>query len=74
MLERILDRESIFLALKRVIPNIGSHGVDGMKTYELKEHLIQQAIAQELSKIYESIFSENSYGFEDIGTVWSDKV
>ena len=108
LLERILDRENMFKALKRVISNKGSHGVDGMKTYELKEHLtqnwlrikeklldgsykpspvrrveipkddgskrllgiptvqdrlIQQAIAQELSKIYEPIFSENSYGF-----------
>lgn len=95
-------------ALKWVISNKGSNGVDGMKTYELKEHLIQnqlsinekllegkykpspvrrveipkddgskrllgiptvldrliqQAIAQELSKIYEPIFSESAYGF-----------
>lgn len=108
LLERILDRENMFKALKRVVSNKGSHGVDGMKTYELKEHLmqnwltikekllegsykpspvrrveipkddgskrllgiptvqdrlIQQAIAQELSKIYEPIFSDNSYGF-----------
>lgn len=108
LLERILSRQNMFEALKRVVSNKGSHGVDGMKTYELKEHLIQnwqtikekllegsykpspvrrveipkddgskrllgiptvqdrliqQAIAQELSKIYEPIFSDSSYGF-----------
>ena len=108
LLEKILSRANMIQAMKRVISNKGSHGVDGMKTYELKEHLIQnwlaikekllegsykpspvrrveipkddgskrqlgiptvqdrliqQAISQELSKIYEPIFSENSYGF-----------
>lgn len=95
-------------ALNRVISNKGSHGVDGMKIDELRDHikkhwntirakllearynashvrrveipkpdggvrllgiptvqdrLIQQAIAQVLSKIYESSFSDNSFGF-----------
>lgn len=108
LLEKVLSKQNMFQALKRVISNKGSHGVDEMKTYELKEHLIQnwlvikekllegsykpspvrrveipkdvgskrnlgiptvldrliqQALAQELSKIYEPIFSENAYGF-----------
>ena len=29
-LERILSRENLLLAMKRVISNKGSHGVDGM--------------------------------------------
>ena len=107
-LERILSRENLLLAMKRVISNKGSHGVDGMKIDELREHikkhwdtikakileskynpspvrrveipkvdggvrllgiptvqdrLIQQAIAQVLSRIYEPLFSNNSFGF-----------
>ena len=94
--------------MNKVISNKGSHGVDGMTVYELKQflkanqiqikenilnggyrpmpvrrveipkpnrgtrllgipavlnRLIQQAIAQELNKIYDDNFSENSYGF-----------
>lgn len=108
LLERILARENMILAMKRVIKNKGSHGVDGMKCDELRtyviEHwttiklkilegtynpspvrrveipkpnggirllgiptvidrMIQQAIAQELTKIYDISFSENSFGF-----------
>ena len=108
LLEKVLERDNMLLALKRVISNKGSHGVDGMKIDELREHikkhwntikaklletkynpspvrrveipksdggvrllgiptvqdrLIQQAIAQVLSKIYEPSFSENSFGF-----------
>lgn len=108
LLEEVLERNNMLLALKRVISNKGSHGVDGMKTDELREHiqkhwdtikakilgnkykpspvrrieidkpdggvrllgiptvqdrLIQQAIAQVLSRIYEPLFSENSFGF-----------
>ena len=108
LLEEVLERNNMLLALKRVISNKGSHGVDGMKIDELREHikkhwhtikvkllemkynpspvrrieipkpdggvrllgiptvqdrLIQQAIAQVLSKIYESSFSNNSFGF-----------
>lgn len=108
LLEEVLERNNMLLALKRVISNKGSHGVDGMKTDKLREHiqkhwntikvkiletkynpspvrrveipkvdggvrllgiptvqdrLIQQAIAQVLSRIYEPLFSDNSFGF-----------
>ena len=108
LLDEVLERNNMLLALKRVIGNKGSHGVDGMKTDELREHikkhwntikakllekkynpspvrrveipkpdggvrllgiptvqdrLIQQAIAQVLSRIYEPSFSDNSFGF-----------
>ena len=98
LLEKVLERNNMLLALKRVISNKGSHGVYGMKIDELREQiqkhwhtirtklleakynpsparraeipksdgevrllgiptvqdrLIQQAIAQVLSKIYE---------------------
>ncbi len=111
LLEEVLERNNMLLALKRVISNKGSHGVDGMKTDELREHikkhwetikakllenkynpspvrrkeiskpdggirllgiptvqdrLIQQAIAQVLSKIYEPLLSENSFGFRPL--------
>ena len=38
-LERILSRENMLLAMKRVVSNKGSHGVDGMTVYELKQFL-----------------------------------
>ena len=38
-LERILSREKLLLAMKRVISNKGSHGVDGMTFYELRQFL-----------------------------------
>ena len=108
LLEKILARENMILAMNRVITNKGSHGVDGMKTDELRGHIIthwgtiklkllkgtynpspvrrvkipkpnggirllgiptvldrmiQQSIAQELTKIYDPTFSESSYGF-----------
>ena len=109
LLEKIMDKENIRVALKRVISNKGSHGVDGMKVDELRAYLndnwttlkqsvmdgkfrpnparrveilkedgikkrklgipttvdrvIQQAIAQILSPMYEGQFSDNSYGF-----------
>lgn len=108
LLERILARENMILAMKRVIRNKGSHGIDGMRVDELRpyiienwhsirqkllegrykpspvrrveipkpdggvrllgiptvlDRLIQQAIAQELNKIYDPTFSESSYGF-----------
>lgn len=98
----------MLIAMKRVIANKGSHGVDGMKVDELRtfiidnwltikqrllegkyspslvrrveipksdggvrllgiptvlDRLIQQAIAQELNKIYDPTFSKSSYGF-----------
>jgi len=108
LLERILSRDNLNLAYRRVKANKGSHGVDGMKVDELLpflkqngetlrqrtlagdyvpqpvrrveipkpdggvrllgiptvvDRLIQQAIAQELNKIIDPDFSENSYGF-----------
>ncbi|MEG0579628.1 MAG: group II intron reverse transcriptase/maturase [Niameybacter sp.] len=108
LLEKILARENVILAMKKVIKNKGSHGVDGMGWDELRtnvskhwaeikrkllegtykpapvrrveipkpnggkrmlgiptviDRMIQQAIAQELNKIYEPVFSDNSYGF-----------
>lgn len=108
LLERILTRENMIDAMKRVIANKGSHGVDNMRYDELRKHIIkhwqtikqkllegayspspvrrveipkpnggtrllgiptvldrmiQQAIAQEISKIYEPTFSGSSYGF-----------
>ena len=108
LLGKILARENMTLAMKRVIKNNGSHGVDGMGCDELRtnvikhwdkikiklldgtykpspvrrveipkpdgskrllgiptviDRMIQQAIAQELNKIYEPSFSESSYGF-----------
>lgn len=108
LLENVLERNNMLEAMYRVIRNKGSHGIDGMKTDELREHvkrawttvkskllegkynpspvmrveipkpdggirllgiptvqdrMIQQAIAQVLSKIYEPTFSESSFGF-----------
>lgn len=108
LLEKILARGNMILAMERVIKNNGSHGIDGMGCDELrtnvvkhwkniklklfdgtykpspvrrveipkpdgskrllgiptvKDRMIQQAIAQELNKIYEPTFSESSYGF-----------
>lgn len=108
LLERIIGKENMIPAMKRVIANKGSHGVDGMKGDELRayiinhwvtieaklldgtynpspvrrveipkpnggirllgiptvlDRMIQQAIAQELTKIYDPMFSESSYGF-----------
>lgn len=108
LLEKILARENMILAMNRVIQNKGSHGVDGMKTDELRAHIInhwmtikskllggeynpspvrrveipkpnggirllgiptvldrmiQQGVAQELTKLYDPTFSDSSYGF-----------
>ena len=109
LLEKIMDKENVRVALKRVISNKGSHGIDGMKVDELRayfnenwkslkqsvmdgkfrpnparrveilkedgikkrklgipttvDRVIQQAIAQVLSPMYEVQFSDNSYGF-----------
>ena len=108
LLEDVLERDNMLEAMYRVIRNKGSHGIDGMKTDELREHvkrtwttvkskllegkynpspvrrieipkpdggirllgiptvqdrMIQQAIAQVLSEIYEPTFSESSFGF-----------
>lgn len=108
MLERIVSRDNMNEAFKRVKANKGSHGIDGMGVDELLQYLrengetikqsmldgtyrpnpvrrveipkengkkrnlgiptvvdrvIQQAIAQVLTPIYERQFSENSFGF-----------
>jgi len=108
LLERVIDRNNLNLAYKRVKKNGGSHGVDGMKVEDLlsylKQHgnrikqdllegkyrpqpvrrveipkpdggvrmlgvptvvdrLIQQAIAQVLTPVFEKEFSDHSYGF-----------
>jgi group II intron reverse transcriptase/maturase len=108
LLNQILSRQNMLLALKRVEQNKGSHGVDMMPVQNLRQHilenwrsikeailkgtyepmpvrrveipkpdggirllgiptvtdrLIQQAISQVLSMVYESMFSEHSYGF-----------
>ena len=108
LLEKILDRENLNLAYRRVRAKRGSHGIDGMSVEELLpflkqnggqirqsivegtyvpkpvrrvempkpdggvrllgiptvvDRVIQQAIAQILSPIYEEQFSDNSYGF-----------
>ena len=108
LLEKILSKDNMNLAYKRVKANKGASGIDDMQVDELLRYLkengeqikedirkgkynpkavrrveipktdgskrklgiptvvdrvIQQAVAQQLSKIYEPIFSENSYGF-----------
>lgn len=108
LMERILARENMTKAYKRVKANKGSHGLDGMQVDELQpylwetwptirqelhegnyqpqpvrrveipkpdggkrelgipnviDRLIQQAVAQELNKIFDVEFSESSYGF-----------
>ena len=54
-LERILSRKNLLLAMNRVISNKGSHGVDGMTVYELKQFLKTNWL-----KIKEDIFN-NEY-------------
>lgn len=109
LLERILERDNLNNAFKRVKSNKGTHGVDEMEVDELLQYLkdngdqlkqsildgkyrpnpvrrveipkddgrkkrnlgiptvvdrvIQQAMAQMLSPIFEEQFSDNSYGF-----------
>src|SRR5690625_762837 len=41
MLERILSRENLLLALKRVEKNKGSHGVDQMPVESLREYFVE---------------------------------
>jgi group II intron reverse transcriptase/maturase len=108
LLEKILKRDNLNIAYRRVKSNKGSHGADGMKVDELlpylKQHgkaliasilegtyrpnpvrrveipkpeggirllgiptvvdrMVQQAVAQVLTPIFEETFSDNSYGF-----------
>lgn len=108
LMEKILDRDNMNEAFKRVKKNKGSHGIDGITVDELQQYLrengdqlrkailegtyvprpvrrveipkddgkkrklgiptvidrvVQQAITQVLSPIFERIFSDNSLGF-----------
>lgn len=108
LLEKIVDRDNMNNAYKRVKSNKGAHGIDGMGVDELLQYLkenggqlrqsildgkhrpnpvrrveiskedgkkrklgiptvvdrvVQQAIGQVLTPIYEKQFSDNSYGF-----------
>uniref|UniRef100_UPI002594EB78 reverse transcriptase domain-containing protein n=1 Tax=uncultured Brevibacillus sp. TaxID=169970 RepID=UPI002594EB78 len=108
LLEKIISRDNLNEAFKRVKANKGSHGIDGMGVDELLQYLkengetlkqqilagkyrpnpvrrveipkengkkrnlgiptvvdrvVQQAIAQVLTPIYEQQFSDNSFGF-----------
>ena len=108
LLEKILSKDNMSMAFKRVKANKGASGIDDMKVDELLQYLkengkqikedirngkynpkavrrveipkadgnkrklgiptvvdrvVQQTISQQLSVIYEPIFSENSYGF-----------
>jgi group II intron reverse transcriptase/maturase len=108
LMERIADPSNLNEALRRVVRNGGSSGIDRMSVRELKEwfannhqllseqlksgsyrpqpvkgvqipkpkgghrllgvptvidRLVQQAVNQELQKIYDATFSEESYGF-----------
>lgn len=108
LLEKILDKDNMNIAFKRVKKNKGSHGIDRLTIDELLEYLkehgaelkesilegiyspkavrrveipkdngekrklgiptvvdrvVQQAIAQTLSPIFEEAFSDNSFGF-----------
>jgi retron-type reverse transcriptase len=108
LLEKILDRNNLNRAYKRVKANKGAPGIDGMTVEDapkwLKEHreellesirsgkykpqpvrrkeipkpdgdvrklgiptvvdrIIQQAIAQQLTPIFEPLFSNNSFGY-----------
>ncbi|GGA77213.1 group II intron reverse transcriptase/maturase [Ornithinibacillus halotolerans] len=52
MLERILSRENLIQALKRVERNKGSHGVDDMPVQNLRAHIMKQwtTIREQLEK------------------------
>lgn len=108
LMEKILAKDNMNTAYKRVVRNKGKHGIDGMTVDELLPYLkahgrqllkdllegkykpqpvrrveipksdggkrllgiptvvdrvIQQAIAQQLTPIFEPTFSDNSYGF-----------
>jgi RNA-directed DNA polymerase len=41
MIQTLLSRENLLLALKRVEANKGSHGVDGMSVKSLRAHILQ---------------------------------
>lgn len=41
LMERILSRENLLTALKRVERNKGSHGIDGMPVKDLRKHILE---------------------------------
>lgn len=49
LLEKIMDKENVRNALKRVISNKGSHGIDGMKVDELRAYLNENWITLQQS-------------------------
>ena len=108
LLKKIIHKDNMYEAFKRVKRNKGSHGIDGLTVHELESYLeengrklqqslldgtyeplpvrrveipkdngkkrllgiptvvdriVQQAIAQVLSPIFEKTFSDNSFGF-----------
>ncbi len=42
LMEQILSRENLLPALKRVVNNKGSHGVDEMPVQNLRQHIVKQ--------------------------------
>ncbi len=53
LLERILARDNMLKAMRRVIANKGSHGVDGMGVDELRPYVIEHlpTIRQKLMEV-----------------------
>lgn len=41
LMDRILSRENLLTALKRIEQNKGSHGIDGMSVKDLRRHLYE---------------------------------
>lgn len=52
MIQKLLSRENLLSALKRVEGNKGSHGVDGMHVKSLRKHILQnwQQLRQEIEE------------------------
>lgn len=79
LMEQVVARENMLAALKRVERNGGAPGVDGVPTEQpipkpgggkrmlgiptVMDRLIQQALLQVLTPIFDPTFSESSYGF-----------
>lgn len=54
LIEKVVEYENMKLAIERVLKNKGSHGVDGMKTDELREHINKHWYTSIKSKILEN--------------------
>lgn len=50
LLEKILDRNNLNLAYKKVVSNKGSHGVDGMKVDELHLKIYSRTVVMALDQ------------------------